>query len=215
MIKGAIFDLDGTLLDSMFLWDNVAQDYLRSLGKEPKENLKEILETFSLEQAAVYLQEHYGVTLSVKEMIDGINKTAEHYYTDTVPLKPGVADLLENLHAHGVRMCIATVTDRHLAQAALNRLGVAAYFSEIFTCAAVGHSKQEPFIYREAQKHLGTEKAETIVFEDSLYALKTAKTDGFVTAAVFDIHEEKQNELKALADYYITDFSDFHPERRS
>ena len=82
MIKGAIFDLDGTILDSMFIWDTIGEDYLRSLGKEPKENLKETLKTFTLEQAAHYYREAYGVTLSANEIISGVNKmVAMHIFT--------------------------------------------------------------------------------------------------------------------------------------
>ncbi len=209
MIKGAIFDLDGTLLDSMFIWDTIGEDYLRSLGKEPKENLKEVFKTFGLEQAAHYYRENYGVALSVREIISGVNKMVENYYRDSVLLKPGVKEFLKKLKECGVKMCIATVTDKSFVEAALVRLGVRDYFSEIFTCASVGHSKEEPHIYREAQKHLKTEKSETVVFEDALYALKTAKTDGFITVAVFDIHEKNQTKLKTEADGYITDYSEF------
>ena len=209
MLKGAIFDLDGTILDSMFIWDTIGEDYLRSLGKEPKENLKETFKTFTLEQAAHYYIENYGVTLSVDEIIDGVNKMVERYYAETVPLKPGIEVFLEKLKVKGVKICIATVTDKPLVEVALDRLGVRDYFSEIFTCASVGHSKEEPHIYRAAQKHLGTSKGETVVFEDALHALKTAKADGFVTAGVFDIHEENQAELKTTADHYIKDYAEF------
>ena len=209
MLKGAIFDLDGTILDSMFIWDTIGEDYLRSLGKEPKENLKETFKTFTLEQAAHYYIENYGVTLSVDEIIDGVNKMVERYYAETVPLKPGIEVFLQKLKVKGVKICIATVTDKPLVEVALDRLGVRDYFSEIFTCASVGHSKEEPHIYRAAQKHLGTSKGETVVFEDALHALKTAKADGFVTAGVFDIHEENQAELKTTADHYIKDYSEF------
>ena len=209
MLKGVIFDLDGTLLDSMFIWDTIGEDYLRSLGKEPKENLKETFESFSLEQAAQYYIDNYGVTLSVEEIVNEVNSMVESYYKDSVVLKAGVEVLLKNLKNSDVKMCIATVTDKHLVNAALKRLGVQEYFSEIFTCASVGHSKEEPDIYREALKHLGTEKNETAVFEDALYALKTAKADGFITVGVFDVHEEKQEELKVTADYYIANYSDY------
>jgi len=210
MIKGAIFDLDGTILDSMFIWDTIGEDYLRSLGREPKENLKETFKTFRLEQAAEYYRENYGVTLSVKEIVDGINKMVEKYYANIVPLKPYIKPFLDNLKTKGIKMCVATVTDKHLAEAALKRLGIINYFSKIFTCADVGHSKEQPHIYREAQKHLGTSKSETIVFEDALYALITAKSDGFVTAGVFDIHEDNQKGLKETAYAYITDYSEFN-----
>ena len=209
MLKGAIFDLDGTILDSMFIWDTIGEDYLRSLGKEPKENLKETFKAFTLEQAAEYYRENYGVTLSVNEIIDGVNKIVERYYAETVKLKPGIEVFLEKLKAKGVKMCIATVTDKPLVEIAFNRLGVSDYFSEVFTCASVGHSKEEPHIYREAQKHLGTSKKETAVFEDVVHALRTAKSDGFVTVGVFDVHEENQEELKLMADYYIENYSDF------
>lgn len=208
MIKGAIFDLDGTLLDSMFIWDTIGEEYLRSLGIEPKEDLRETFKTFTLEQSAHYYREHYGVTLSVKEIIDGVNEMVENYYIKTVPLKPGVKEFLMKLSSQGVKMCIATVTDRHLVEAALKRCGVREFFSEIFTCAQVGGSKEEPLIYRTALEHLGTNKAETVVFEDAYYALKTAKTDGFCVAAVYDIHEDNSEEMKTISDFYIEDFSD-------
>lgn len=209
MIKGAIFDLDGTLLDSMGMWDTIGEDYLLSLGLKPQEGLKQAFKTFTLEQSARYCREHYGVALSVEEIVDGINHMAADHYIKTIPLKPGVEEFLSKLKAHGVRMCVATVTDRQLAEAALERLGIRGYFSEIFTAALVGHGKDEPDIYRAAQQHLGTEKSETVVFEDAFYALQTAKADGFVTAAVFDAYEENPAGLKAAADYYIESYSDW------
>ena len=209
MIKGAIFDLDGTLLDSMSVWDTVAEDYLRSLGIEPKENLNEVFKTFSLEQSANYYREHYGVTLSTEEITEGINATVRNSYITTVPSKPCVFDFLCKLKEHGVQMCVATVTDMAMAEAALKRCGLREYFSAILTCSSVGYSKEEPHIYRAALEQLKTKKSETLVFEDSFHALKTAKADGFISVAVYDEHEENQAELKSLADYYLNDYSDF------
>ena len=208
MIKGAIFDLDGTLLDSMFIWDTIGEEYLRSLGKEPHEDLKETFMTLTLEEAAEYYREHYGVTLSVKEIVDGVNAMVEQTYRTKVTLKPGISEYLAWLKENGVRMCVATVTDRYLVEETLDRLGVRHYFSEIFTCAEVGFGKDKPIIYQKALEHLGTAKDETYVFEDMLFALNTAKTDGFPTVGVYDRHEEHQDELKELADYYIFDFTD-------
>lgn len=208
MIQGAIFDLDGTLLDSMPIWDTIGEDYLRSLGIEPKEDLKETFKTFSLEQSAEYYRENYGVTLSIQEIIDGVNDMVEKYYIEIVPLKPGVKEFLVKLQKDRVKMCIATVTDKHLVEAALKRCGVRDFFSEIFTCTQVGKSKEEPVIYRVAREHLGTDKTKTVVFEDAFYALKTAKEDGFVVAAVYDAHENNQKEMKSISDFYIENFSD-------
>jgi HAD superfamily hydrolase (TIGR01509 family) len=206
MIKGAIFDLDGTLLDSMSIWDTIGEIYLRSLGIEPRENLAETFKTFTLEESAEYYRTHYGVTLSVGEIVDGVNGMIEDLYRNTVPLKNGVAEFLERLWKNGVKMCVATVTDRYLVEAALTRLQVRQYFGEIFTSAEVGCGKNEPTIYRVALDYLGTDKRETLVFEDVLHALMTAKGDGFPVAAVYDEHEERQEELKEIADLYITDF---------
>ena len=208
MLKGAIFDFDGTLVDSMFIWDTIGEDYLRSLGKEPHEDLKETFMTLTLEQATEYYRTHYGVTLSVKEIVDGVNTMVEGIYRTRVALKQGVADFLAQLKDNGTRMCIATVTDLYLVEETLDRLGILQYFSEIFTCAEVGYGKDKPIIYRKALEHLDTAKNETYVFEDSLFALKTAKADGFTTVGVYDRHENRQDNLKNLADYYIVDFAD-------
>ena len=164
--------------------------------------------TLTLEEAAEYYRELYGVTLSVKEIVDGINAMVEQTYRTKVTLKPGIAEYLAWLKENGVRMCVATVTDRYLVEETLDRLGVRHYFSEIFTCAEVGFGKDKPVIYQKALEHLETEKRDTYVFEDMLFALNTAKTDGFPTVGVYDRHEVHQDELKELSDYYVLDFTD-------
>ena len=206
MIKGAIFDFDGTLLDSMFIWDTFGEDYLRTLGKEPKENLTETFKTFTLEQAAEYYREHYGVTLSVEEIVDGVNDMVAEIYRTKVTLKDGVRAFLEGLRAQDVKMCVATVTDRAIVEDVLNRLGIRDFFVEILTCAEVGCNKETPHIYLAALEVLGTKKDETVVFEDALHALITAKKDGFKVAAVYDRHERNQTQMKENGDYYITNF---------
>ena len=206
MIKGAIFDFDGTLVDSMFIWDTFGEDYLCTLGKEPKENLTEVFKTFTLEQAAEYYRKNYGVTLSVEEIVDGVNDMVAEIYRTKVTLKSGVLEFLRDLQSKGVKMCVATVTDRPIVDDVLCNLGIRDFFAEIFTCAEVGYNKETPHIYRAALKALGTKNDETVVFEDALHALITAKKDGFKVAAVYDRHEINQTQMKENGDYYITDF---------
>ena len=206
-IRGAIFDVDGTLLDSMFIWDTIGETYLRSIGYQPKENLNETFKNMSLHQAARYYQTEYGVTQSIDEIMDGVNAMLERYYRFEVPLKPGVAELLERLRQDGVRLCIATATDRHLVEAGLDRCGVLSCFGEIFTCNEVGHGKDEPDIFEATLRFLGTRREETLVFDDALYAVRTAKEAGFPVAAVYDSHERSQAEVRARSDLYLEDLT--------
>jgi len=206
MIKGAIFDFDGTLVDSMFIWDTFGEEYLRTLGKDPKENLTETFKTFTLEQAAEYYREHYGVTLSVGEIVDGVNEMVAEIYRTKVALKNGVPEFLHDLQSKGVKMCVATVTDRPIVEDVLVSLGIRDFFVEILTCAEVGYNKETPHIYRAALGVLGTKKDETVVFEDALHALITAKKDSFKVAAVYDRHERNQTQMKENSDYYITNY---------
>lgn len=206
-ISGAIFDVDGTLLDSMSIWDTIGADYLRSIGYIPRENLNEIFKNMSLLQAAEYYRNEYGVTLRVEEIMSGVNAMLEQFYQYEAPLKPGAAELLARLRQNRVKLCIATATDRYLVEAALERCGVLSCFGEIFTCNEVGHGKDEPDIFEAALRFLGTEKAETVVFDDAFYAVKTAKEAGFPVAAVYDRHEKNSEEIRALADLYLEDLT--------
>lgn len=205
-IKGAIFDLDGTLLDSMFIWDSVGEQYLRSIGICPEDDINEMIKNMSMAQGAAYIQKAYGVEKTSEEIIAGANAIVEHFYMDEVQLKDGVRELLQYLAENDVKMCIATATDQYLVEAALTRLGVREYFLEIFTCSDVGHGKDEPHIYEAACRRLGTSKEYTLVFEDAVYAIKTAKSAGFSVAGVCDASEENQENVQKISDFYITDF---------
>ena len=211
MIQGAIFDFDGTLFDSMFIWDTAGETYLRSIGKEPQEELQRILKPMSLYQSAAYLKEQYDIPLSIEDIMSDINQTVENFYFHTVKPKPGVVTFLEELALKSVRMCIATATDRYQVEAALMRCGMRHFFSEIFTCTEVGSGKDQPLIFRKAMEHLGTDRSSTIVFEDAWHAIRTAKDDGFIVAAVYDAHESMQRSIRETADIYLTDYFHLDP----
>ena len=205
-IKCAIFDFDGTLFDSMYIWENAGAIYLRSLGKEPNLSLQEEVRTLSLYQSACYLKDEYDIELSVEEIMVGINQTIEHFYLYEVQPKAGVIMFLQKLKQQGTTMCIATASDRYQIEAALKRCNMLEYFDEIFTCTEVGHGKDEPYIYRTAMNYYEADRSNTIIYEDALHAIRTAKKDGFKVVAVFDKSEMHQDEIKHLADYYVADF---------
>jgi HAD superfamily hydrolase (TIGR01509 family) len=208
MIRGIIFDFDGTLFDSMFIWDTAGEVYLRSIGKEPETNLQKVLKPMSLLQSAQYIREKYQIPLSVEDIMDGVNRTVEGFYFHTVEPKPGVIDFLEELHRRNIRMCIATATDRYQVEAALQRCNMLHFFSEIFTCTEVGSGKDRPDIFRKAMEHLQTDRSTTVVVEDAYHAVYTTKQDGFYVVGVHDSHESRQQELLHLADVYLSDYFD-------
>lgn len=202
----AIFDFDGTLFDSMFIWDRVGEIYLRSIGKEPKPSMREDVRALSLYQSACYFKQEYDLSLSADEIIAGINQTIEDFYIHEVLPKPGVVDFLKKMQKAEIPMCIATASDRYQIEAALNRCGMEHYFDAIFTCSEVGRGKDEPVIFRKAMAHFGADRSSTVVFEDAIHAIQTAKADGFAVVAVFDNSEKRQTEIRNLADCYIADF---------
>ena len=206
MIQGVIFDFDGTLFDSMFIWDTAGESYLRSIGKEPEVALQKVLKPMSLLQSAQYIREKYHIPLSVEDIMEGVNRTVEGFYFHTVEPKPGVIDFLDELHRRNIKMCIATATDRYQVEAALQRCKMRHFFSEIFTCTEVGSGKDRPDIFRKAMEHLQTDRSNTAVVEDAYHAAFTAKQDGFLVVGVYDSHESRQQELSQIADVFLPDY---------
>ena len=207
-IKHAIFDFDGTLFDTMGVWDTVGERYLRSLGIKPRPGLRETLRTMSLEQSAGYFRDEYGVPKSTDDIIDGINAVVEDFYRHEAQPKPGAAGFLEGLREMGIDMCIATATDRHLIAAALERCHMAGYFKGILTDRDAGCGKDRPDIYRMALGLLGGSREDTAVFEDALHAARTAAADGFITIGVLDESEPRRAELEKTCRCVIAGFDD-------
>lgn len=206
MIKGIIFDLDGTLLDSMYIWNTIGEKYLEDLGYEPEANLNQKFKNMSIYQAACYYIDHYGIQKTPEQIIEEVNEKIEDYYKNIPCEKKGVKELLETLRSKKIKMCIASATDRYLIEYALSRLEMSEYFSEIFTCNGVGYGKDKPNIYLVAMAHLGLEKDEVAIFEDAAYALRTAKALGVKTVGIYDEYEEDQEVVQSLSDYYLKDY---------
>jgi HAD superfamily hydrolase (TIGR01509 family) len=208
--KGAIFDLDGTLLDSMPFWENLGSEYLKAKGINPPKNINEILKTMSLVQSAKYLKKEYFISGSEDKIIKEFIGLIENQYRLKVPLKTAVLPFLDRLYKENVRMCIATATDHELAKAALDRLSVLKYFDFIFTCSEAGMGKNTPEFFLKALELLDTTIHETIVFEDALHAIKSAKAAGLSVVAVYDKSScKEQKEIKSIANFYLNSFEDW------
>ena len=211
MIKGVIFDVDGVLLNSMPVWENLGELYLNSLGLEAEKDLGEILFTMSLEEGAEYLITQYGIDKSVEEVVNGLNREVRDFYAEKVPLKEGVRQYLSEFRERGIPMVIATSGDRKNTEAALRRLKVLSYFQGIYTCSEIVIGKDQPDIYFAAALQLDTEPGETWVFEDAFHALRTAHSAGFKTVAVYDKSNDRNlAQIWNTADIYLPEFKDFN-----
>lgn len=209
MIKGAIFDMDGTLIDSMPLWEDCGRVFLSARGITARDDLGETLKSLSMEQTADYLRDAYGISETTSEIIEMINGMVTDAYQRTIPLKRDIAAFLERLRQADVRMCVATATDRPLAEAALGRLGLLPFFERIFTCSEVGAGKDRPDIFEQACAALGTPRGETVVFEDALYAIETARRAGFrVVAIADDASAGDEARIAALSEQYIHNYEE-------
>lgn len=210
-IKGAVFDVDGTLLDTMGIWEEAGARYLKSIGKTPEERLGREMASMTMEEGARYMKEHYRLHENVHSIVRGVLDIVRDFYVYEAQMKPGAAEFLKKLSERGILIAAATSGDRELVQAAFERLGIARYFEEIFTCSEVGAGKTEPLIYERAAGRLGCRPEETCVFEDVLYAVQTACRAGFRTIGVYDRYSEGEKEqIKEMSEIYLTDFTDFH-----
>lgn len=211
-IDAVIFDLDGTLLDSLWAWENSGVNFLRTQGINPPEGFNDQLAQLSLMDGAKLVKEKYNLPQSPEEILRLTLAPIRERYFHTIMPKPGVPALLHRLKEQGVKMCVATASDKELTVAALKRTGLLPYFDFILTCDEVGAGKRTPVIYEAALKKLGTQKKRTLVAEDALYALTTAHQAGFPTAGIFDMHSAKdQPSVQKLSTYYIPSYTAVQP----
>jgi len=202
--RGAIFDVDGTLLDSMHVWREAGEMYLGSLNIEAEAGLGDRLFTMSLEGAADYMRENYHLGQSREAIIAEVIRLVEEQYFYKIPLKSGVREFLAFLKEHDIPMAVATSSDRRVVEAAFRRLGVSGYFGKIFTCSEIGAGKDKPDIYLKAAKYLGVPPENIWVFEDAFHAAQTAKRAGFCVAGVYDTSSARQQDkLIETVDIYV------------
>lgn len=204
----AIFDMDGTLVDSMVYWKNLATEFLESKGvRTISTDILERIKPMTMTESAALFIEEYGFRDTAESIAAEMNAMMDEHYRKHIPLKQGVSSYLEALHKKGVVMCVASATAEELMDACLTRLGVAHYFSFLLSCETVGTGKNHPDVYLEAAKRLAAQPEDIAVFEDALYAANTAKQADFYTVAVRDDSNQSHWEtLTALADEVILDW---------
>ena len=204
----AIFDVDGTLLDSMPFWHNMGRDYLKLHGREAQPDIREVLEPLSMEESGIFLKRQYGLPETAAQITAGLNEwMAGHYRTD-IPARPGVCDYLTLLAGRGTRMAVATATALPLVEAALVRTGLRPFFTSLVSCDEVGVGKKKPDVFTLAMKRLGAwPDRKTVIYEDAWFAIRTAKKLGCRVVGVYDADcSVPPEEVAAYCDAYIRDW---------
>jgi len=208
-MKYAIFDLDGTLLDSMWVWENIDLAFYKKYGLSPAPGFRDRVRSLSVRKAAELLNATFCLGKSSGDIIIEISELGKDDYQNKVEAKPLVRETLERLRGEGVRMCVATASVRANAEAALSRLSLLHYFEFLITGDEVGSGKDNPEIYLKCAERLGARPGEVTVFEDALHAAATAKRAGFRVVGVYDRSADADApEMRKICDRYIMDFGE-------
>ncbi len=208
-MKVALFDCDGTLLDSMPMWVNLATDVLKTYGVDLPRHVERETASMSHADAAKYYADMFLNGEGAEELAARFTQTLEKNYGETLVLKPYVKDVLGELHARGITMAVASSTDNYLLEMLLSRMGLRDYFAFVQTVDNSGYSKNSDEYFALAVEKLGCAASEVLFFDDALYALERAKKNGLKTVAVWDeTNVDQAAEIKAAGDYYIKDFSE-------
>lgn len=209
MTKHIIFDLDGTLLDSMPVWRRTGKTYLERHGLPVPSNLRSILKKQTLPETAAYFRKELGATQSVEEICGEVIDFVSDAYANHIPLKPFVREFLEAEQKKGTKMCVLTASEASYIHPALERLGLLPFFEFIATCTETGANKDDPTVFHRIMERLGGKKTDTMVFEDALYAIQGAKKAGLEVVAIYD-ESAKQDlpVIKETADRFIESYKE-------
>lgn len=202
----AIFDMDGTLLDSIPYWDRLVPEYLRELGVEAEDDVNEQMAALPLQECGVWLQERFSLSVSPEEIVREVLVRIGENYAKDIRLKPGVEAFLLELKKREIGMCVATASSVELARPALENNGVLSCFDFLLDCQMAGAGKESPAVYELAARKFGARIDECVVVEDSSFALKTAKKAGFWTIGLYEKSEPDQETVRAYSDWYVKDY---------
>ena len=212
-IKAAIFDLDGTLINSMSLWDQIDIDYLTSKNIPVPDDLNNEISHLSFNQVAVYFKERFKLKDSLDEIKNTWNTMAYNHYSSDITLKDGVVEFLDFLKKSNIKIGLATSNSTELLEASLKFNKIYDYFDAITITDEVSIGKHEPDVYLLAAKKLNVKPEECIVFEDILVAVKGAKKAGMKVIAVEDeCSSLDKDEIIKISDEFINDFRALIPQ---
>ena len=208
-IKYAVFDLDGTMFDSMWLWKQIDYDYLSKRGVQVPDDYMKCINHMSIMDTALYSIKRFNLKDSPQELISEWLDMAKQAYCNKIMLKPYVQEFLEKLKSQNIGMSVATSLSKELALPALQRNGILQYFDIVVNSEQVKRGKGFPDIYLKAISHTQVEPRDCVVFEDILQGVNGAKKGGFYVVVVFD-EESKvdHNQIKSVADKFVNDFSE-------
>lgn len=211
-IKGIIFDLDGTLVDSMWIWRQIDVDFLEKRGIPLPDDLQKSIEGKSFTETAYYFKERFDLSESIEEIQFEWNQMARMFYRERIPLKNGVLAFLEKVHANGIAMGIGTSNSRELLVEVLKAHDIETYFKTIRTSCEVDKGKPFPDIFLKVAEDLGLSPDQCLVFEDTHAGIMAAKSAGMKAVAVYDeLSEPYTDAIKKHADHYMVDFMVFEP----
>ena len=206
-IKAVIFDLDGSLVDSMWIWKDIDIEYLGRFGISLPHNLQSEIEGKSFSETAVFFKERFQIPDSIEKMKQDWNEMAWKKYINDVPLKPGADVFLQYCISHGIKLGIATSNSRELVEAVADARGFGKDFNCIMTGCDVEKGEPAPDIYLAVADKLSVLPQECLVFEDITAGIMAGKNAGMRVCAVEDAYSMHQTEdKKRLADYYIKDY---------
>ena len=208
-IKAVIFDLDGSLVDSMWMWKQIDIEFFDKYGLQIPETLQKDIEGMSFSEVAHYFKTSFDFPMSEEEMKNEWNQMAWDKYTNEVPLKKGAEEFLKYCDTNNISLGIATSNSKELVTAVTKSLGIEKYFSCIMTACEVNKGKPAPDIYLAVADKLHVTPNECLVFEDIVPGIMAGKNAGMKVCAVEDDYSvyQKQEKLQT-ADYYINDYYD-------
>ena len=203
-IKGAIFDLDGTLLDSMWIWADIDKRFLSKRGIEVPPDYMAVVGAMEYRQTAEYTIARFGLKEKPEDLMQEWSDMAVSAYATELKLKPKAKEIIAVLKARGIKLAVATSATPEMCLPALKSNGVERFFDAVVTTQEIGKGKAHPDVYIAAAKRLGVAPSACAVYEDALRAIKTAKNAGFYTIGVYDkFSRADEREIKAIADDFI------------